>query len=250
MQTSGVPISFSLRMRSVASARGTWIVVGMLLLIQLAVSLAGGHNQLPRLYETLGVTQATVFSGEVWRLLTYGLLHGGWAHVTLNTLCLLLLGARIESILGPVAVWRTLIVGTITGGIFHALAVPGGPDAAILVGASGGCMALLILLTTLSPESRMWPLPVSARSLGIGVMAAELLLALMDPRLGVPGFSAGGEMLVRQGLGGWFAVGHACHFGGGMAGFLFGRWLLRPRITAARLRRDREQREARKRVQG
>jgi hypothetical protein len=39
-------------------------------------------------------------------------------------------------------------------------------------------------------------------------------------------------------------MGHACHFGGGMAGWLFGRWLLRPRISLERLRRDRERREA------
>jgi len=247
MQTSGVPVSFSLRMRSVASARGTWIVVSVLLLIQLAVSLAGGHDRLPGVYEALGVTRPLVLSGEIWRLLTYGLLHGGWAHVGLNVLCLLMLGARIEGILGQMAVWKTLILGVISGGIFHLLAVPGDVDEAILVGISGGCMALLILLTTLSPDSRMWPLPVSARSLGVGVMTAELLLALMDPRLGLPGFSDAGQMLVRHGFGGWFAVGHACHFGGGLAGFLVGRWLLRPRITADRLRREREQREAKRR---
>lgn len=248
MQTSGVLASFSLRMRSVASARGTWWVVVVLVLIQSAVSLAGGHEQLAGLYQALGVTRQLVLSGELWRLVTYGLLHGGWAHVTLNALCLLMLGARIEGILGKMAVWRTLILGVIAGGIFHVLAVPGGVDAPILVGISGGCMALLILLTTLSPESRMWPLPVSARSLGVGVMAAEFLLALMDPRLGVPVFSDGGKMLVQHGFGGWFAVGHACHFGGGLAGFLIGRWLLRPRITADRLRREREQREAKRRV--
>ena len=248
MRTFGVPITFSLRMRSIASARGAWIVVAILLLIQLVVSLAGGHEHLPRLYEALGVTRPAVFSGQFWRLLTYGLLHGGWAHVTLNVLCLLMLGARIEEILGQMAIWKTLVIGTIAGGIFHVLAVSGAADGAILVGISGGCMALLLLLTTLSPESKMWPLPISARSLGIGVMAAELLLALADPRLGLPGFSAVGELLVRQGFGDWFKVGHACHFGGGLAGFLMGRWLLRPRITADRLRRDREQREAKRRI--
>lgn len=247
MRTSGVPFTFPLRVRSIVSARGTWTVAAILVLVQLAISLAGGHDRVPGLYEALGVTRPAVLSGEVWRLITYGLLHGGWAHVMLNALCLLVLGARIEGILGRMAVWRTLVLGTITGGIFHVLAVPWEADTAILVGISGGCMALLLLLTTLSPESRMWPLPVSARSLGIGVMAAELLLALMDPRLGLPGFSNAGQMLVQSGLGGWFAVGHACHFGGGLAGFLIGRWLLRPRITADRLRRERAQREAKRR---
>ena len=66
---------------------------------------------------------------------------------------------------------------------------PGGEDAPLLVGLSGGCMGLLLLLTTLSPQSRMMPLPVSGKSLGLGILMAELVLALADPALGVPGFS-------------------------------------------------------------
>ena len=91
----------------------------------------------------------------------------------------------------------------------------------------------------------MMPLPVSGRSLGLGVLAAELILALADPALGVPVFLNLGNWLVGHGLGHWFQMGHACHFGGGVAGWLFGRWLLRPRINLERLRRDRERQEAR-----
>jgi membrane associated rhomboid family serine protease len=104
---------------------------------------------------------------------------------------------------------------------------------------------LLLLLTTLSPQSRMMPLPVSGKSLGLGILAAELILALIDPAAGLPGFSKLGEILAGHGLGGWFQIGHACHFGGGVAGWVLGRWLLRPRITLERLRRDRERQEAR-----
>jgi membrane associated rhomboid family serine protease len=51
-------------------------------------------------------------------------------------------------------------------------------------------------------------------------------------------------MLQQHGMGAVFAMGHACHFGGGLAGWLYGRWLLRPRVTLERLRRDRKRREA------
>jgi membrane associated rhomboid family serine protease len=113
----------------------------------------------------------------------------------------------------------------------------------LLVGCSGGCMALLLLLATLSPQSRMLPLPVSARSLGLGVMAAALVLALALPKLGVPGLSTIGRTLAAHGMAGWFEIGHACHFGGGLAGWLIGRWILRPRVSLARLRRERARRE-------
>jgi len=102
----------------------------------------------------------------------------------------------------------------------------------------------LILLTTLSPQSRMMPLPVSGKSLGLGILVAELTLALCNPALGVPGFLVLGNWMVHHGMSGWFEMGHACHFGGGLAGWLFGRWLLRPRVSLSRLRRDRERREA------
>ena len=67
---------------------------------------------------------------------------------------------------------------------------------------------------------------------------------LLDPRLQIPGLSGLGRELVEHGFGSWFQLGHACHFGGGVAGWLLGRWLLRPRTTLKRLRRDRERREA------
>jgi membrane associated rhomboid family serine protease len=90
----------------------------------------------------------------------------------------------------------------------------------------------------------MIPIPVSGKSLGLGILAAALILTLANPALGVPAFSTLGNRLARQGMDGWFKVAHACHLGGGIAGWLLGRWLLRPRVSLTRLRRDRERREA------
>ena len=50
--------------------------------------------------------------------------------------------------------------------------------------------------------------------------------------------------LVNRGLGNWFAVGHACHVGGGVAGYLYARWILRPGPTLSHLREERNRREA------
>jgi membrane associated rhomboid family serine protease len=112
-----------------------------------------------------------------------------------------------------------------------------------LVGLSGGCLALLLLAVTLSPQSRMFPLPVSGKSLGLGIMLAAFGLALIDPALGLPGAAAAGCWLTAHGMGAWFQVGHACHLGGGLAGWLYGCWLLRTRVTLNQLRRDRARRE-------
>jgi membrane associated rhomboid family serine protease len=217
----------------------SWGLCGLTIGIQLAVDLAGGMDALARWYETLGLSRSGFLSGKVWQLLTYGLLHGAWWHAGLNAVFVLLIGSRIEFITGRAVLLGVTLAGILGGGIAHLLVGSG-----LLVGLSGGCISLLLCLTTLSPESRMFPLPVSGRNLGLGILMAELGLALIDPGLGLPGFSAVGELAAAHGMASWFEMGHACHFGGGLAGWVYGRWILRPRVTLERLRRDRARREA------
>lgn len=247
MRFSGVsPLDLRDRFGSIAAARSSWIFILLILVIQAWVSWGGGPDQRSWIYQDFGLSRDGVLSGKAWQLMTYGLLHGGVTHVAFNAFCVLAMGGRIEHMLGRGAMWKTLVFGIGSGGLAQLAVSPGGEGGPILVGASGGCMALFLLVTTLSPDSRTWPLRVSARNLAAGVMTAELLMILVDPALGLPGFSKAGDFLTRNGLGSWFAIGHACHFGAGLAGFLLGRHLLRPRITYERLRRDRERREAAK----
>jgi len=224
-----------------ARARVSWMLVAILLAIHAGVELAGGYDAQFRWYDTFGLWADGVFSGKIWQLLTYGLLHGGWSHVGMNAACLLLVGGKLEWQIGGRRMLACALLGVIAGGAGHLLL--GVTRDSLLVGFSGGCMALLLLLTTLSPGSRMFPLPISARSLGVGLLLSEFLLALMDPGLHLPGFSLLGKQLVAWGHHGWFEMGHACHFGGGVAGWLYGHWLLRPRVTLASLHRERLRRE-------
>ncbi len=224
----------------------TWAWVATILGIEALVAAVGGADRQPvwSWYEWLGLSREGILSGKIWQLFTYGFLHGNWWHACLNALFLLLIGSRIEHMAGRATLVKATVFGILGGGVAHVAMAPGASGSPLLVGMSGGCIGLLILLTTLSPQSRMMPLPVSGKSLGLGVLAAGLILALINPGLGIPGFSGLGKWIVAQGMGGWFDLGHACHFGGGIAGWLYGRWLLRPRVSLASLRRDRERREA------
>jgi len=227
-----------LNIRQILRARASWACVLTIIAVQAVVSLNGGPESLSAWFETLGLSRTGFLSGKIWQLLSYGLLHGSWLHTSLNALFVLLIGSRIEHIAGWGTMVRATMAGVLGGGTLHILL---GHD--LLVGLSGGFVALLLLLTTLSPRSRMFPLPISGRSLGIGIMLAESFLTLIDPSLHLPGVSAAGVWLAGHGVGDWFRLGHACHVGGGLAGWFYGRWLLRPRITLATLRRDRERRE-------
>ncbi|MFD0893954.1 rhomboid family intramembrane serine protease [Luteolibacter ambystomatis] len=222
-------------------ARLPWLIVLVILGIQAAVESYGGHARLGPLFRLLGLSQETIGMGWLWQIGTYALLHGNWLHAGLNAFCLLLLGTRVEHVLGRRILLRAVFLAILGGAAGHLLFAS--RYDVTLVGISGAAYGLLLLVTTLSPESTMWPLMVSGRWVGIGLLAASALLALMDPALGLPLFSNGGRYLAEHGLESWWALSHGCHFGGGLAGWLYGRWLLRPRVTLEKLRRERERRE-------
>lgn len=227
-------------LRGILHAPVSWTWAAGLIAVQLLVAMRGGAGELRWWFENFGLSRDGFLAGKVWQIFTHALLHGGWWHVALNALFLLLAGSRVEHVAGRAVMSRCILYGILGGGIGHLMLGTG-----LLAGISGGCFALVLLLATLSPESRLLPIPVSGRSLGVGLLLAALLLALANPELGIPGLAAAGRAIVNHGMGSWFEVGHACHLGGGLAGWLHGRWILRPRVSLARLQRDRARRENR-----
>ena len=222
------------------AARATLCVVGLLVLIQFAIESAGGFEENRELFGKLGLSRQGLAGGAVWQPFTYALIHGDWVHLIINAFGLLAIGPRIERIGGGRLLLVLLVSGWLLGGLFQ-LILSGGSDLIPLVGISGGVAAVLLWLTGVSPGSRMWPLPVSGRNLGIGIMIASGLLALMNPILCVPVLSDWGLALGRYADGG---VSHACHFGGGLLGWGMARWALRPRVSLAKLQKERARREA------
>ncbi len=207
--------------------------------IQLLVELQGGWVNCQWWYEQLGLSRVGVGSGKVWQLLSYAFLHGGGWHVGINAMLVLGIGSRVEAILGSGVLLRVVAVGVLIGGGLHLLV-----SESVLVGISAACFTLMLLLTTLSPESRMFPMPLSAKSLGWGIVIAEVLFVIIDPDLGIVGLELIGKALNSMGLGVVFDVSHACHIGGAVWGWVYGRWILRNRVTLQSLQRQRAKRES------
>jgi membrane associated rhomboid family serine protease len=224
------------------------ILTGVLFLVFLVISRAGGVQEFPWPFVHLGLSWTGLSQGEIWQLGSHALIHGNWLHLWLNLIMLWLVGGRVAHIVG----WRKWLgivsLGVFVGGLLHgvtgAMVVSSGNEEPYLVGVSGACFALLVALITLSPESRMWPVPVSGKNLGFGIVTAELLLWLMQPELGLPGFSQMGGVMVDLGGGGLFGISHACHFGGAVTGWWCARQLLAPPPTLEDLKRDRAERES------
>ena len=232
-------------------ARASWRIVRLLVLVQAVPWLwdkffPAGHAQPEKLAQAqalFGLARQEVLGGSWWQPLTYALIHANGAHLALNAAAILLFGARIEHMAGKKTLLWTVMFSVLAGAIAFLLLSPGGPGAARLVGSSAICFGLLALLTTLSPESRFAPFGLSGRSLGAGVILANLILALLDPGLPTGPVAEFGSRLSRWISPELFRVSHACHLGGSVAGWLAGRYLLRPRVTIDDLRRDRERRE-------
>lgn len=221
----------------------TWIWAVSLVLMHVLLDSLGGVTREPgvSIVEHFGLNREGILSGHLWEVFTYGFIHGSWAHLFFNVMLILMLGSLIEDIVGGLILSQAIGCGMIFGGVIHALMVPEG----LLVGASGGCVSIFILYATLSPQSRVLPFFVSLGFLGAGFLLSSFLIALMNPELRIPVFSKWGASLDGVGLREIYGVGHACHFGGGLAGWATGRWILRPRWTLKRLRADQLRREAR-----
>jgi len=220
----------------------TTLLVVLLGVVWLFVSLAGGPigQGVGFWYEVLGLRWAGgVSSGRVWQVLTHSLLHASTWHMVSNVLVIYAIGGRIDCFLGGRVVAGIFVFGSVLAALVHLALPPLWLPEPPLVGASGGATALLVAFATLSPDSRMWPLPLRASNVGLGVMLAAFFLAALQAA-----FAWGWQPVLRQAMtahsiGDLLRIGHGYHFGGGLAGWLAACWVLRRPPDLATLRRRR-----------
>ena len=99
-----------------------------------------------------GLYSYAVESGEVWRLLTAGFLHGGLLHLLFNMYSLYLIGTQIENFVGK---WKFLGIyfgSMITAGLMSILLSPN----AVSIGASGAIFGLLGALVYFGYHYRLY----------------------------------------------------------------------------------------------
>jgi len=146
-----------------------------------------------------------------WQLLTYGFLHGNFAHLLFNMLALLMFGAPLEHTWGNKRYLTYYLVCVVGAGICQLLVgwwtVAQGGNIYPTVGASGGVFGLLLAYGMLFPNQRVMllipPIPMKARTLVIVYGAIELLLGATGMQPGVAHFAHLGGMLF-----GWLLIRH------------------------------------------
>ncbi|MGH8032045.1 MAG: rhomboid family intramembrane serine protease [Luteimonas sp.] len=150
-------------------------------------------------------------SFQPWQLVTYGFLHGGFAHLAFNMLALLMFGAPLEYTWGNRRFLSYYLVCVVGAGLCQLgltswMASQGGQLGPTL-GASGGVFGLLLAYGLLFPNQRVMllipPIPMKARTLVIIYGAIELLMGFTGLQPGVAHFAHLGGMLF-----GWLLINY------------------------------------------
>jgi membrane associated rhomboid family serine protease len=200
-------------------------LICLLVLLYAVVAATGGIAENCWWYEQLGLSQLGVKSGKIWQFFSYALLHGNGYHLIVNTVLLWVLGGKLQSIVGAKKALFVLASGVVAGGVFQfalSFLVEAG-ESSLLVGVSGGILAMLLCLTTIDPHRVMRPLRIRAKHLGLGFLLSEAILTLIDPALAMPLLSGVGAHVANIFGESIFLVAHACHLGGAIAGLCIGR---------------------------
>ena len=181
--------------------------------------------------DLLGWAMLRERSPMAWQWLTHGLLHDGFWHLLGNCLILWWTGAIVEREHGPRALLAVLAAGTLFGALAWALTGLGGDRTGLLIGASAGVYALMLvaLLDKLDHQITLllfFFLPVTLKVRWL-LVAITLFTALGWAFAELPGRHAWPQ---------WHAawndsIAHSAHLGGLVLG-----WLAYRRLNQTNLR--------------
>jgi rhomboid family protein len=141
-----------------------------------------------------------------WQLVSYGFLHGGFAHIFFNMLGLWMFGSDIERLFGSRYFFAYYFACLVAAALCQLVvtSLGGGPPVPT-VGASGALYGLLLAFGIYFPQRMVVlifpPIPMPARVFVILFGGLELLFGVTGTMAGVAHFAHLGGM-----LGGWLVI--------------------------------------------
>lgn len=184
------------------------VTIGYMALCLLLFAAMSGDDARGRiLFESLCNSPDLVRRGEIWRLLSYAFLHNNATHLMVNLLSLYSMGSFIEPMLGRRRYALLCLVTGVAGGLASALLAQ-----ALSVGASGVVWGLLgATFGMILGKRQLFP-KLIARDLRqrlVIILAINVLISFLPH------------------------IDRYCHFGGGLAGYLFARFFAREPTQSA-----------------
>lgn len=186
------------------------IIINVVVFIIFLVLLVFFRNNPELLYEYIALKPSNILHGKyLWTFITSMFMHVGLFHIFANMVSLFFMGSLVERILGLRRyLWFYLISG-IFAGLFFVVSslIFTGDFNTFAVGASGalfGIVGLLVLLTPNLPVYAMFiPIPIKMKYAGPGLLILLWLVSLT----------------------GTVKIGNTAHFGGLIAGIVYGLYL-------------------------
>lgn len=143
------------------------------------------------------------FNFQVWQLITYQFMHGGFSHILFNMFALWMFGSSIEDVFGSKKFLIFYLLAGVSAGLLHLFVSPLlGSGAAVTIGASGAVYGVLIAYALFFPDNLIFLyflIPVKAKYM-IGFLIVIEFLAIDSASSG---------------------VAHLAHLGGALFGFLY-----------------------------
>jgi membrane associated rhomboid family serine protease len=143
------------------------------------------------------------FNFQVWQLITYQFMHGGFWHIFFNMFILWMFGGSIEDVMGSKKFLIFYLLAGVSAGLFQLFITPLlGASSAVTIGASGSIFGVMIAYAMFFPDNLIYVyflIPVKAKYL-IGFLVIIEFFSVD---------SASSN------------VAHLAHLGGALFGFLY-----------------------------
>jgi membrane associated rhomboid family serine protease len=142
------------------------------------------------------------YNFQIWQLITYQFMHGGFGHIFFNMFILWMFGMRIENLWGSKKFLYFYLICGIAAGLAQLFIAPLFSTPALTIGASGAIFGVMIAFAMSFPDEYIFLyflIPVKAKYL-IGFLFVLEIFWIGD---------AGSD------------VAHLAHLGGALAGFIF-----------------------------
>jgi len=148
-------------------------------------------------------TAGQSYNFQIWQLITYQFMHGGFGHILFNMFALWMFGIEIENMWDPKKFLTFYLLCGVVAGIFHLfLSSIFGLPTAVTIGASGAVYGVMIAFALFFPDRPIYLyffIPIRAKYLITFLVIMEIML--VD--------SAGSS------------IAHLAHLGGALAAFIF-----------------------------
>lgn len=171
-----------------SNAYVTWTLLVLTIGVYLVEVLAGGSQNSNTLMTMGAMTNASIQTGDWWRLITPIFLHLSVFHIFMNGFTLLYVGQILEPMIGH---WRFLTIYLLSGITGNLASFAFGSDNTISVGASTsifGLFAAFLALGFIYRENRF--MTEIGKSF-LGLIVVNLLLDLLMPSINIWGHLGG-----------------------------------------------------------